>query len=35
LRFATGSEPLYKVEAGASQLSALKWETEEIELKAA
>jgi len=35
LRFATGSEPLYKVEAGASQLSALKRETEEIELKAA
>jgi len=35
LRFATGSEPLYKVEVGASQLSALKRETEEIELKAA
>jgi len=35
LRFATGSEPLYKIEASASQLSALKRETEEIELKAA
>jgi len=36
LRFATGSEPLYKIEASASQLSALKRETEQpVELKAA
>jgi CelD/BcsL family acetyltransferase involved in cellulose biosynthesis len=36
LRFATGSEPLYKVEASVGQLSALKRETREpIELKAA
>jgi hypothetical protein len=34
LRFATGSEPLYKIDTGAEQLSALN-RVEEMEFKAA